>query len=72
MNDSVLVNYYNINGKDYIILNELDYKDKHYVYLVNEDDSEDILIRTLKDNILYPMDSEKEFVEILKLFVKKF
>lgn len=70
MEETILVNYYRINDKDYLLINEIDYKSKHYVYLVNESDPKDILIRNLIGNELIPLDSEKEFIEILKQFIK--
>lgn len=70
MNDMVTVNYYTIDNKNYIVMNEIDYNNKHYVYLVNEDDSKDILVRSVIGDILNPMESEKEFYEVMKLFTK--
>lgn len=72
MKDKVLVNFYNIDGIDYLIVNEIDYNNKHYVYLVNENDTSDILIRIEKDDYLEPLEDEKEFDELLKMFLKKF
>ncbi len=70
MSDEILVNYYTINNKDYLVINEIDYKNNHYIYLVNELDNKDILIRKIINNELYPMDNEEELNEILKLITK--
>jgi len=70
MEDSVLVNYYKINDKDYLLINEIDYANKHYVYLVNENDSKDILVRSVQEDELIPLDSEKEFIDVLKQIIK--
>ena len=70
MEDKVWVNYYKIDDKDYIVLKELTHNNKDYVYLVNETDSKDILIRNVKGNNLLPLDSEEELKELLELFVK--
>lgn len=70
MSDEILVNYYTINNKDYLVINEIDYKNNHYIYLVNELDNKDILIRKIINNELYPMDNEEELKEILKLITK--
>lgn len=70
MSDEILVNYYTINNKDYLVINEIDYKNNRYIYLVNELDNKDILIRKIINNELYPMDNEEELNEILKLITK--
>lgn len=70
MNDEILVNYFEIDGKTYIIVNEVDYKNNHYVYLVNEDNEKDIMIRILKDDALYPLSSREEVNELLGLIAK--
>ena len=72
MNNDVLVNFYTIDDKDYIVVNEIDYNNKHYVYLVNENDTNDIMIRIEKGEYLEPLEDEKEFEELLNLFIKKF
>lgn len=71
MDSSIFVNYYKIDDKDYIIINELDYKNKHYVYLVNEENVKDILIRYAVDDVLYPVDTEEELKEVLRLLTEK-
>ena len=70
MNDMITVNCYTINNKDYIVMNEIDYKNKHYVYLVNENNSKDILVRSIIGDILNPMESEEELYEVMNLLVK--
>ena len=64
MDDKILVNYLEIDGKDYIILNETDYKNSHYVYLVNENDKTDIMIKKYNDELLEPLNSREEFEEL--------
>jgi len=70
MKDKMIVNYYNIDNIDYIIVGEKDYKNKHYVYLVNEENPNDILIRYVKGETLYPLDSKDELIEVLENFTK--
>lgn len=70
MKDEMLVNYLEINGKDYIIVNEVDYKDNHYVYLVNEEDEKDIMIKKYNNEFLEPLSSKEEVDELLKLLAK--
>lgn len=70
--DEMLVNYLELDGKNYIIINEVDYKNNHYVYLVNEDDKDDIMIKKYNYDILEPLSSREEVDEILGLLTKKF
>lgn len=70
MNDSILVNYYEINNNDYLVVNEVDYNNFHYIYLVNENDKEDIMIRKLVNDLLEPLDSEEELLSVMRLLIK--
>lgn len=70
--DEMLVNYLELDGKNYIIVNEVDYKNNHYVYLVNEDDKDDIMIKKYNYDILEPLSSREEVDEVLGLLTKKF
>ena len=70
MKDKLLVKCYTINDVDYIIVNEVDYNGNHYVYLSNEFDETDVLIRKVKNNVLEPLDSEEELSSVLKLLIK--
>lgn len=70
MNDEVLVKKFSFNNNNYYVINEIDYNNHHYVYLTNEKDKEDIMIRRVKGNIIEPLDSEEELLEVLKLFIK--
>lgn len=67
MNDKILVKSYMIDDKRYIVVNEVDYNNNHYLYLSNEDDIEDIIIRKVKDGYLDILDNKEEVLEILKL-----
>jgi len=70
MENEILVNYLEIDGKDYIIVNEVDYKGSHYVYLVNENDEKDIMIKKYNNEFLEPLSSKEEVDELLKLLAK--
>lgn len=70
MDKEIIVNYYNINGLDYIILKETDYNNRHYVYLANENDPSDMMVRRVNGTILEALDSEEELSEVLKLLIK--
>lgn len=68
--DNILVNYYTIEGKDYLIVNEVDYNNNHYVYLINELENDDIMIRKVVNDFLEPLDSEEELFNVMKLIMK--
>ena len=70
MDKEILVNYLEIDGKDYIIVNEVDHKGSHYVYLVNEKDENDIMIKKYNNEILEPLSSKEEVNELLSLLTK--
>lgn len=70
MENEILVNYLEIDGKDYIIVNEVDYNGVHYVYLVNEKDEKDIMIKKYNNEILEPLSSKEEVNELLSLLTK--
>lgn len=71
MDDTVLVNSYEINGIDYIVMNEVTYNDIKYVYLSNELDEKDSMVRKLINEELVPLDSETELLSVIKLISKK-
>ena len=70
MKDKLLLNYYEINNIKYIVMNELDYNDKHYVYLSNMNDEDDIMVRIVNGDKLEPLETEEELVEVLKMLIK--
>lgn len=71
MNNEVLVNYYEIDGKNYLIMSELIYNGKNYCYLINESDNSDHFVRRLDKDILYPLENKNELADVLELFTKK-
>lgn len=50
-----------IDNKDYLVIKEVEYNNYNYLYLVNNDNEDDIIIRKEKDNNVYPLESEDEF-----------
>ena len=70
MNDSILVNYYEIDNKNYLIVNEIYYNNNYYVYLINENDKDDIMVRRRVNDLLEPLDSEEELLNVMKLLIK--
>ncbi len=70
MENELLVSYYTIDNKDYLVVNETEYENNHYVYLCNETDNKDLMIRKVIDNKLIPLDNEEELNSVIKLLVK--
>lgn len=62
------VKVYNIDDKEYMVINELDDNDKHYLLLSNKEDEDDILFRKVDNNSLVPLENEDEVVRVLQLF----
>ena len=64
-----------LEGKDFVIVDEVKINDVLYVHLASAEDPEDFCIRkvVIKDNdeILTGLDSEEEFDIALDAFIKK-
>ena len=64
------INIYTFNNANYILLDKID----HYLYLSNENNPHDMMIRKedLEDEtILLPLDNEEEFDKALRLLSEK-
>lgn len=70
MEETILVKTFKINEKEYYVVNEIDYNNKHYVCLSNKVDNDDMMVRIQKDNSLLPLETEEELFEVLKLIIK--
>lgn len=70
MNEEVLVKTYNIDNKDYVVVNELDINNVHYYYLSCYDDPNDVLLQKLVNGYLVPLDDESEIMLVLKTIGK--
>lgn len=70
MEETVLVDVYKIGDVIYEVIEEVDYKDNHYVYLCSEFDENDIMIRRVNGDNLEPLDTEEELKEVLSLLSK--
>lgn len=69
-NDTIVIKTYKINNKEYVVINELDYKNVHYLFLSNEENAEDMMIRKVVDGYLESLDDENEISEVLKQIAK--
>ncbi len=68
--DKILVKSYNIGKNVYLVLNEINYNNNHYIYLCNEDDDNDMMIRKVINGKLEVLDNEEEVRNVLKLLCK--
>ena len=64
-----VVDYYNINGIDYLVIKEASYNGFNYVYLANENEEDDLMVRRVNGDILEALDSEDELINVMKLFL---
>ena len=66
--------YFELDGKKYIITNEIEENGNIYYYLSNEDDMYDVMIKKSKKEDLetiYPLEDDKEFDFAVDLLRKK-
>ncbi len=70
MNDDILVKSYIIGDQVYLVLNEVDYNDFHYIFLSNENDEKDMMVRKVVDGVLTVLDNENEVRSVLRLLCK--
>lgn len=70
MEETVLVNVYKIGDIIYEVIEEVDYNNNHYVYLCNENDENDIMIRKVLGDNLEPLETEEELKEVLEVLTK--
>ena len=64
------VDVYSFDGKDYLLITKI----KSYLYLSNENNPHDMMIRKEDledDTILLPLDNEEEFDKALRLLSEK-
>ncbi len=68
LDDKVLV----LNDKKYLVIEDVEYENKKYLYLVNDNDEKDTTFVELEGNNLYTIDPDLFLSKILPLFEKKF
>lgn len=61
--------FYSIGHKIYLVLKKKTFNNNDYVFLANEMDSTDIMIRKIINGVLEPLTNEEELVKIIPLFV---
>lgn len=68
MNIKDTVDFYTLDGKIYLIAKEIEYNNHKYVYLTNEMDYHDLLLRRVEGNDLLPLTNEEAAGVLNKLF----
>ena len=67
----ISVGYYPIDNKIYLVLNRKVYQGNTYVFLANEMDSADVMVRKLvDDNTLKMLDSREELMKMVAVYIK--
>ena len=62
-----------IDGEgNFIIIDEVDYNNNKYLYLMNMNDTTDFFIRKQKDiDTIVGLDNDEEFANVMRLFTEK-
>lgn len=64
---------YELEGKEYILMNKIIIDNITYLFLMNENDPDDLLLRKIinnNENELHPLDDEKEVSKVLEFYAK--
>lgn len=61
-----LVNFYSFNNKIYLVIKSVLYNNSEYVFLSNEMDASDDMIRRVSENKLLPIESDEEYLNVIK------
>lgn len=59
------------NQKEYLVMNQINYKGNNYIYLVTKDGVSGVAICKLEEDNITPVTEEELFNELLKLFVEQ-
>ena len=61
-----------VNGKNYIVIEQIDYKNHTYLYLLNDNDELDSMFCEVKGKEVLMIDPELFKDKIFPMFIKKF
>lgn len=61
-----LVDFYSFNNKIYLVIKSVLYNNYEYVFLSNEMDASDDMIRRVSENKLLPIESDEEYLNVVK------
>ena len=60
------VDFYSFNNKIYLVIKSVLYNNSEYVFLSNEMDASDDMIRRVSENKLLPIESDEEYLNVIK------
>ena len=61
-----LVDFYSFNNKIYLVIKSVLYNNSEYVFLSNEMDASDDMIRRVSENKLLQIESDEEYLNVIK------
>ena len=61
-----LVDFYSFNCKIYLVIKSIVYNNNSYVFLCNEMDNSDDMIRRVSGNKLLPIENDEELLSVIK------
>ena len=61
-----LVDFYSFNNKIYLVIKSVLYNNSKYVFLSNEMDASNDMIRRVSENKLLPIESDEEYLNVIK------
>lgn len=66
------VTCYEMNGRNYLVMNKVIIDNVTYLFLMNEHNPDDLFLRkTINNNDeLYPLDDENEVAKVLEFYAK--
>lgn len=64
--ENQLVDFYSFNGKIYLVIKSIVYNNNSYVFLCNEMDNSDDMIRRVSGNKLLPIENDEELLSVIK------
>ncbi|MBR3049212.1 MAG: hypothetical protein IKG58_01460 [Bacilli bacterium] len=65
------LDFVTLDNKEYLIIDEIRHNDINYLYLVNNKNSKDFVIRKEKGDLLVGLDNEEEFNDVMQSFINK-
>ena len=64
--ENQLVDFYSFNGKIYLVIKSVIYNNNSYIFLCNEMDNSDDMIRRVSGNKLLPIETDEELLSVIK------
>ena len=61
-----LVDFYSFNNKIYLVIKSVLYNNSEYVFLSNEMDASDDMIRRVSENKFLPIESDEGYLNVIK------